>query len=132
MVGRPWRMGSYRKLPIGIIIITMMMGVLRFINSSYQERRIKKDQTTPHDLKLDSDICSALKHNIDATCKGLHKKGKGAVTQQKTFSPTEFTKLVATLLDMPKDGYTHFTKGYMSLAEQFGGRVSDYIKFRRR
>ena len=113
----------------------MMMGVLRFINNSYQEKRIKKDQTTgrlPMILKLDSDICSALKHNIDATCKELHKKGKGAVTQQKTFSPTEFTKLVATLQDMPKDGYTHFTKGYMSLAAQFGGRVSDYIKFRRR
>lgn len=111
----------------------MMMGVIRFINSTYHERRIKKDANPPpDDIKLDSGLCTALKHNMDATCRELHQKGKGVVQQQQTFSPEEFKKLIDYLSSMPQTGYKHLLVGYLALALQFGGRVSDYPKFKRR
>lgn len=110
--------------------LAMMMGVLRFINSSYQEHRIKNDPTTPTDLKLESDTCAGLKHNMDAMCRLLHQKGKGVV--QQPFKPEEFQKIITYISSLPESGYKHILTGYLSLAFQFGGRISDYPKFARR
>lgn len=110
----------------------MVYAALRFFNSSYHARRLNKDTTAPPDLELGSSLCARLQHNINSMCQELHKKGKGIVKQQETFSPDELTKLLQCLEGMPDDGYKHLVTGYLALSMQFGGRVSDYPKFTRR
>lgn len=112
--------------------ISMMMGVLRHINASYLARRLNKDPTTPADIKLESDLCSALRHNMDATCRDLHKKGKGVAKQQELFTPEEFNAVIQFIQKLPQTAYKHLLTGYISLAFSIGGRVSDYPKFMRR